>query len=75
MAGWSALVGAPSCVTVKTLTYGVVRQVAGFHISTELSLGVVASTLSAGVAASLLLPEVKKSIDDGGGADGGGASG
>ncbi|KAK9838172.1 hypothetical protein WJX81_006466 [Elliptochloris bilobata] len=34
-------------------------EVAGFPISTELSLGVVASTLSAGVAASLLLPEAQ----------------
>jgi hypothetical protein len=42
------------------------RQVAGFPISTELSLGVVASTLSAGVAASLLLPEVRAAGEEGG---------
>lgn len=41
-------------------------QVAGFPVSTELSLGVVASTLSAGVAASLLLPEAQAHGEDGG---------
>ena len=38
---------------------------AGFPISTELSLGVVASTLSAGVAASLLLPEAQSAAGEG----------
>lgn len=38
---------------------------AGFPISTELSLGVVASTLSVGVAASLLLPEAQAHAGEG----------